>query len=256
MKNIDNNHSYKAMHANRIMRQSWRILFDGMLDFFLSATALFLISISLCIFIIYFGVQQGVIDQPSHLDITRSTTDDAFYMLLVGAILFAIRFTCRSHHDKLKGELIRLKDDCTESLLRLACSAEQRHLSLRSIGTGNGVWRCRDLPFFQKLQSLDLSHCSDAMIFYYLSHILENGNQLQHLDLSDAEISDMELISCLRHLRHLTSLNLSQTPITDAGLASLHELSQLKDLNLKETGVTGPCINKLREMLPHCTIKN
>ena len=58
----------------------------------------------------------------------------------------------------------------------------------------------------------------------------------------------------LKHLKQLTSLNLSATAVTDAGLKELKHLKQLTTLNLAVTGVTDDGVADLQKALPGCKI--
>jgi internalin A len=53
----------------------------------------------------------------------------------------------------------------------------------------------------------------------------------------------------------LTSLNLSRTKITDAGLAHLRSLTKLQDLNLVDTSVTRAGVQRLQKAMPAVRIE-
>jgi hypothetical protein len=56
------------------------------------------------------------------------------------------------------------------------------------------------------------------------------------------------------HPGEVVSLNLSDTPVTDAGLEDLLALPNLKEVSLYRTQVTAPGVAKLGELLPGCRI--
>jgi hypothetical protein len=49
-------------------------------------------------------------------------------------------------------------------------------------------------------------------------------------------------------------LNLSDTAITDAGVAHLQGLTELKQLDVRTTAVTGDAIKRLKKALPRCNV--
>ena len=55
-------------------------------------------------------------------------------------------------------------------------------------------------------------------------------------------------------LTTLNRLNLSQNPITDAGLVHLRGLTELRELNVQLTQVTDAGVAKLQKALPKCKI--
>ena len=54
----------------------------------------------------------------------------------------------------------------------------------------------------------------------------------------------------------LIEVNLEHTGVTDAGLVHLEGLAQLQSLYLRNTNVTDPGIEKLRQALPNCKISH
>ena len=75
---------------------------------------------------------------------------------------------------------------------------------------------------------------------------------LMYLDLRGSSITDADLADLKPVLRHLRSLDLSQTHITDQGLAQLSGPTDLIELDLSETAVTGQGFQHL-ENLTHLT---
>jgi hypothetical protein len=58
----------------------------------------------------------------------------------------------------------------------------------------------------------------------------------------------------LKHLKHLTTLDLYGTRVTKAGLKELQELKQLTWLFLGRTRVRYAAVKELQEVLPKCQI--
>jgi len=56
-------------------------------------------------------------------------------------------------------------------------------------------------------------------------------------------------------MKYLTSLNLSFTNVTDAGLKDLARLENLKSLELNATKVTFAGFRDIEKALPKCTIR-
>jgi len=76
---------------------------------------------------------------------------------------------------------------------------------------------------------------------------------LRELVLTETPITDAALV----HIGQMTKLQrlvLTETPITNAGLAYLHSLKSLRFLGLRGTGVTAEGLNRLRATLPQCKI--
>jgi hypothetical protein len=71
--------------------------------------------------------------------------------------------------------------------------------------------------------------------------------------LSETPVSDAGLAH-LRELKNLTFFDLRNTQVTDAGLADLAGLDQLTALNLANTKVTARGIEGLAKALPKCKI--
>ena len=73
------------------------------------------------------------------------------------------------------------------------------------------------------------------------------------LDLSDIQITDAGLKEVAK-LQNLTELNLNNTQITDTGLKEVAKLQKLKFLHLNETKITDADVTKLKKALPNCRI--
>ena len=73
------------------------------------------------------------------------------------------------------------------------------------------------------------------------------------LDLSHTPVTDAGLRE-LAPLKNLTTLNLSHTPVTDAGLRELAALKHLTTLRLSHTPVTDGGIAELEQALPKCKV--
>ena len=77
--------------------------------------------------------------------------------------------------------------------------------------------------------------------------VLEALARVTSLDVSESGLSDFGLTSVVK-LKGLQELNLSHTRIGDAGLAVLKALTDLKKLNVSGTSVTGAGIEELKEL--------
>ena len=91
-----------------------------------------------------------------------------------------------------------------------------------------------------------------------------SGNKLSAKDLADLNIGIRDLIldnceitdlgiSKLSHLPKLRNLSLRHTPITDASVSALSNLT-LDSLNIDGTSISSQGINLLKKNLPKCTI--
>jgi len=91
------------------------------------------------------------------------------------------------------------------------------------------------------------------------SYVLNSdGSETVSVDLSNCMISDSDmktLFDGTDYLDNIETLDLSRTPITDAGLVYLNSLFRMRNLNLYNTNTTriGQCA--LQRSLPHCEIR-
>ena len=76
---------------------------------------------------------------------------------------------------------------------------------------------------------------------------------LERLILSDTRITDQGLAK-LAALKSLKTLQLNGTKVSDAGLASLKEMKSLETLQLQDTQATPQGIEELKKALPNCQI--
>lgn len=86
---------------------------------------------------------------------------------------------------------------------------------------------------------------------------LENLNRLPKLlclDLSGSPVNDAGLVH-LKGLTELRILDLSETQVTDAGLVRLKHLTKLEVLYLGGTQVTSNGLKDLENSLPKCGIE-
>ena len=74
------------------------------------------------------------------------------------------------------------------------------------------------------------------------------------LDLSGTQVTDAGLKS-LEPLDKLTSLDLQSTQVTDEGLKALVALPKLTSLKLAQTRVTAKGVADLQKQLPRCKIE-
>ena len=86
------------------------------------------------------------------------------------------------------------------------------------------------------------------------------GEPVIGVDLDETEVNDAALAS-LEAFPHLRSLSIDETPITDAGLVHLERLNQLADLSLDHTSIGDAGVAHLRRLvslrkltLVHCEI--
>ncbi|MBB75702.1 MAG: hypothetical protein CMJ75_14450 [Planctomycetaceae bacterium] len=101
------------------------------------------------------------------------------------------------------------------------------------------------------LQSLKLSGTQVSTTG--LSH-LTNLPQLQILELDSCpQLSDSALVQVAK-IRSLKTLNLRDTPITDAGVEYLTSLKKLRTLSIGNSQITEAGVAKLQQALPNCTV--
>jgi hypothetical protein len=122
------------------------------------------------------------------------------------------------------------------------------HTSLRlDVNADNGM----DTSFLRELQcndlqSLFLYKCNDTI----MSHIVHLTG-LQELYLSDTCISDQGL-AMLRPLASLQRISIYHTAIGDSGILNLARLPGLKWLTCSGTGATEEGLNLFRRVMPGC----
>jgi hypothetical protein len=162
--------------------------------------------------------------------------------------------TVRFPHDKNCGALFIRKVSSIDfrdwQRIGIARGAKEIFLdtSLRlDIKAGNGM----DTSFLNELrpndlQSLFLYNCDDTII----SHIVHLTG-LQELYLSDTEITDQGLAP-LRSLVSLQRLSVYHTAIGDKGILNLSLISGLKWLTCSGTTVTEEGFNNFRKVMPGC----
>lgn len=59
----------------------------------------------------------------------------------------------------------------------------------------------------------------------------------------------------IKEFENLSSLNLAQTKVTDAGMKQIKEMKKLKLLNLQSTAVTLPMIKSIEEVIPGIKVR-
>jgi Leucine-rich repeat (LRR) protein len=113
----------------------------------------------------------------------------------------------------------------------------------------------RELPRVARhrnLHSLDLSHSNiDDEALRSLSGMPD----LRSLDLSETKITDAGVAVLAEH-RNLQSLDLSQTGVTDVALPPLVKLPYLSQLDLRETQITEAAVRELRRQMPHTEVQH
>jgi Leucine-rich repeat (LRR) protein len=72
--------------------------------------------------------------------------------------------------------------------------------------------------------------------------------KLKDLSLQAAVITDNGIAASLSKLTSLQAVNLSETQVTDAGIAHLSPLEQVEALHLSNTKLTNNCIKHLSQM--------
>lgn len=78
---------------------------------------------------------------------------------------------------------------------------------------------------------------------------------LTGINLDKMSGSTHEILSNIRHLQSLKSLNINSTSATNADFDSINALKKLERLELRKTAMTGDCIAKLSR-LPYLTVLN
>jgi len=78
---------------------------------------------------------------------------------------------------------------------------------------------------------------------------------LEKLNLSNTKITDQGL-AALGNLAALQELDVSRTDISDASFDLLTDFATLKKLNIEMTRFTPDAVQRLKQRLPHCMITN
>jgi hypothetical protein len=107
------------------------------------------------------------------------------------------------------------------------------------------------LSHINSLRHLDLSrtHVADAGLMY-----LEGLDGLESLNLESTQVTDAGLAH-LRKLSGLQRLMLRDTNVSDSGLFNIEALRRLQYLDLTKTQVTKDGVKRLKQELPHLTIR-
>jgi hypothetical protein len=100
------------------------------------------------------------------------------------------------------------------------------------------------------LQALFLYNCDDVA----LSHIAHLSG-LRELCLSDTDITDQGL-AVLRHLHSLQRISIYNTPVGDSCISNLATINSLQWLTCSGTAITEEGFNLLRRIKPHCKTVN
>lgn len=105
-----------------------------------------------------------------------------------------------------------------------------------------------------KLRELDLS--SNRLSKNSIQILIQSAPQLTSLDLSDTELTDNDIIQICT-LKHLQILDVSRNRlVTDRAIDSLLKLKNLKRLNVKKTSLSTAGVDRIRSRIPNCTIKS
>jgi hypothetical protein len=113
--------------------------------------------------------------------------------------------------------------------------------------TDAGIARLKELKY---LDSLELSgqFTNKSLI------ILATMPNLRRLCLSDTRITD-DGFARISQLRNLELLSFRKMRISDAELKQIESLKRLKTLSLAETDVTNAGVERLRKVIPDCSIE-
>ena len=83
--------------------------------------------------------------------------------------------------------------------------------------------------------------------------VINQLTQLTELDLTDSKVTD-DGLAHLSGMDHLQRLVLNGSGISDNGLTHLKQMTMLRELYLRRTSVSAPGVEVLKKMLPHCKI--
>lgn len=116
----------------------------------------------------------------------------------------------------------------------------------------------REQVVIAEFENLDITAYSVIVRPFWISDAIDDEylwvfERVTTIDLDDTPASDAEL----EHLRGLTNLEflyLERTHVSDAGLEHLRGLANLGYLLLEDTYVTQAGIDKLQKALPNCQI--
>jgi Leucine-rich repeat (LRR) protein len=108
------------------------------------------------------------------------------------------------------------------------------------------IWRYDPQGVDVPPDSLELSNTATDSDLAALVHV-KWIRSVTSLDLSQTKVTGAGLEN-LKELKNLKTLDLSGTSVTDAGLDNLKELKGLKDLNLSNTKVTDAGLDSLKEL--------
>jgi Leucine-rich repeat (LRR) protein len=79
---------------------------------------------------------------------------------------------------------------------------------------------------------------------------VKRDDKLPDRPVTAVDFSRSQRVEELKDLKNLTTLDLSETKITDAGLKELRELKKLASLSLANTQITDTGLKKLQKSLP------
>ncbi|XP_057520546.1 uncharacterized protein LOC130800857 isoform X1 [Amaranthus tricolor] len=145
-----------------------------------------------------------------------------------------------------------IQDDAVEAISCIG--AKLRHINLNNTKVGNAGMETL-AGHVPNLEVLSLSHSSvDDYAIMYISMM----PSLKKLDLSHTNIKgfihqsgiedDLPSLAAFQHLKHLKSLNLDKTRVSDPAICVLLDFEELSHLSLNNTLLTDKCLEHLSQV--------
>jgi RNA polymerase sigma factor (sigma-70 family) len=150
-------------------------------------------------------------------------------------------------------ELARLasQDRTAAWVVKLGGRVERDVVSINLVATAVTDDDLKMLSAFPSLQTVHLHHnqIGDAGVAN-----MQGLKNLTTLDLFDTRVTDAGLVHLAEWMPYLQWLDLNDTKITDAGLRHLKGLKHLRRLDVRKTNVTEAGVEELRRALPGAEI--
>ncbi len=113
----------------------------------------------------------------------------------------------------------------------------------------------RELPQLSRHRNVHSLDLSKSDIDNQALRALSKMSDLRSLNLSETKITD-DGVAVLAEHRNLQSLDLSKTAVTAAALPALVKLSHLSQLDLRGTQVTEEAVRELRRQMPYAEVRH